>query len=439
MRKHLLLAFLFRFLFSQNEGTIYSTLADTPLGNSYSTNKINPDGLEVEELFPSLRFQDVSSDESKLLLNNSDSIFIYDFESLKNLNVNGANPLFTYYEDFIILSNGRKLLRYSLGDSSESIILDSIVTSLPGPSWIPRQFFILSPDKKDIISMKGTSWSEGDYFTTADSLEIIFSNIQNIEQTTVRTIPYTNCGFYWKEDGYLYFTDEYLYKFNIYDENEPIIQLTTETYDHIIPTNDKYLDKIVLAKDGELWSYDFIDDQVLLLGEFENNNGFFHVALRQTWSPDNQKVAIGTLFQVSVVNYPGNIIIYNMSTGSDTIIQENTYRNNLFWHGDSEQQVDLDRTKIPLTVNLDNAYPNPFNPITRINYELDQDIYVKLSIYDVLGNLVKNLVSEQKSAGSNFVNWNATNNEGQPVSAGMYLYSIETEGFRQTKKMILLK
>ena len=438
MRKHLLLAFLFRFLFSQNEGTIYSTLADTPLGNSYSTNKINPDGLEVEELFPSLRFQDVSSDESKLLLNNSDSIFIYDFESLKNLNVNGTNPLFTYYEDFIILSNGRKLLRYSLGDSSESIILDSIVTSLP-PPWIPRQFFILSPDKKDIISMKGTSWSEGDYFTTADSLEIIFSNIQNIEQTIVRTIPYTNCGFYWKEDGYLYFTDEYLYKFNIYDENEPIIQLTTETYDHIIPTNDKYLDKIVLAKDGELWSYDFIDDQVLLLGEFENNNGFFHVALRQTWSPDNQKVAIGTLFQVSVVNYPGNIIIYNMSTGSDTIIQENTYRNNLFWHGDSEQQVDLDRTKIPLTVNLDNAYPNPFNPITRINYELHQDIYVKLSIYDVLGNLVKNLVSEQKSAGSNFVNWNATNNEGQPVSAGMYLYSIETEGFRQTKKMILLK
>ena len=57
-------------------------------------------------------------------------------------------------------------------------------------------------------------------------------------------------------------------------------------------------------------------------------------------TPDNQKVVIGTLFQVSV-NYPGNIIIYNMSTGSDTIIQENTYRNNLFWYGDSEQQVDL--------------------------------------------------------------------------------------------------
>ena len=439
MRKHLSFIFLIGFLFSQYDGTIYSTLADTTFGTSYSTYKINPDGLEIENLFPSLRFQDVSSDESKLLLNNSDSIFIYDFESLKNLNINGANPLFTYYEDFIILSSGRKLLRFSLGDSSESIILDSIVTSLPGPSWIPRQFFILSPDKKDIISMKGSSWSEGDYFTTADSLEIIFSNIQNIEQTTIRTIPYTNCGFYWKEDGYLYFTDEYLYKFNIYDQNEPIIQLTTETYDHIIPTNDKYLDKIVLAKDGELWSYDFIDGQVLLLGEFENNNGFFHVALRQTWSPDNQKVAIGTSMQASVVNYPGNIIIYNMSTGSDSIIQENTYRNNLFWHGDLEQQVDIDRTNIPLTVSLDNAYPNPFNPITRINYELDQDIYVQLSIYDVLGNLVKNLVNTNQSSGFKSVQWNATDNFGQPVSAGVYLYQIEAGSFSQTKKMLLLK
>ena len=59
------------------------------------------------------------------VVNNSDSIFIYDFESLNNLNVNGTNALFTYYEEFIILHSEDKIIRYSLQDSSESLILDS--------------------------------------------------------------------------------------------------------------------------------------------------------------------------------------------------------------------------------------------------------------------------------------------------------------------------
>ena len=50
----------------------------------------------------------------------------------------------------------------------------------------------------------------------------------------------------------------------IFHANEPIIQLTSETYDYILPTNDKYLDKIILAKDEELWLYNFIDNQVCL-------------------------------------------------------------------------------------------------------------------------------------------------------------------------------
>ena len=432
MGKYLALIFSVGFVLSQNEGVIYSTLADTTFGNTYSTIKINPEGLEVEIILPSLRFQDVSFDESKILLNNSDSIFIYDFESLNNLNINGTTALFTYYEEFIILHSEDKIIRYSLEDSSESLILDSMVTFVGGPPWIPKSLFILSPDKKDVISLR----------KVADSLEIILSNIQNIEQTTIRTISYTNYGFYWREDDYLYYTDEHLYKFNIFNANEPIIQLTSETYDYILTTNDKYLDKIILAKDEELWLYNFIDNQVSLLGELENGteNGFdtFHEALRQTWSPDNQKVAIGTLMCVPLVR-PGDIIIYNTSTGSNSIIQENTYRNNLFWHGDSEEQVAIENINVSFRGSLDDAYPNPFNPITNINYELNRDAHVKLSVYDVLGNLVKNLVNEQKLVGNNSVNWDSTNKHGQKVSAGVYLYSIESGDFRQTKKMILLK
>ena len=57
----------------------------------------------------------------------------------------------------------------------------------------------------------------------------------------------------------------------------------------------------------------------------------------------------------------------------------------------------------------------------------------------MLGNEVNNLVDSNQSSGYKTVQWNAINNEGQPVSAGVYLYSIEAGDFRQTKKMILLK
>ena len=62
-----------------------------------------------------------------------------------------------------------------------------------------------------------------------------------------------------------------------------------------------------------------------------------------------------------------------------------------------------------------------------------------VTIYDVLGNVVNNLVNTKQSSGYKSVQWNATDNLGQPVSAGLYLYRIKTNDFRQTKKMVLLK
>ena len=84
-------------------------------------------------------------------------------------------------------------------------------------------------------------------------------------------------------------------------------------------------------------------------------------------------------------------------------------------------------------------YPNPFNPVTTLRYDLPEPSNVNIIIYDMLGRLVKNLVSSQQNAGYKSIQWNATNNTGQPVSAGLYLYSIEAGQFRQTKKMVLLK
>ena len=84
-------------------------------------------------------------------------------------------------------------------------------------------------------------------------------------------------------------------------------------------------------------------------------------------------------------------------------------------------------------------YPNPFNPVTHLRYNLPEDALVNITIYDMMGRQVSTLVSSQQTAGFKSVLWNATNDKGAPVSAGLYLYTIEAGQFRQTKKMVLLK
>jgi len=84
-------------------------------------------------------------------------------------------------------------------------------------------------------------------------------------------------------------------------------------------------------------------------------------------------------------------------------------------------------------------YPNPFNPVTHLRYNLPEDALVNITIYDMMGRQVSTLVSSQQTAGFKSVLWNATNDKGSPVSAGLYLYTIQARQFRQTKKMVLLK
>ena len=94
---------------------------------------------------------------------------------------------------------------------------------------------------------------------------------------------------------------------------------------------------------------------------------------------------------------------------------------------------------IPNIFSLHQNYPNPFNPFTSLRYDLPNDGLVNITIYDIIGRIVKTLVNSSQTAGHKLVRWNATNNRNEPVSAGIYLYTIQADGFRQTKKMVLLK
>jgi len=93
----------------------------------------------------------------------------------------------------------------------------------------------------------------------------------------------------------------------------------------------------------------------------------------------------------------------------------------------------------PTVFKLHQNYPNPFNPTTQISYALPKDELVTISIYDMSGRLVRTLVKSSQTAGYKSIRWNATNDRNEPVSAGLYLYTIQAGEFRHTKKMVLLK
>lgn len=99
----------------------------------------------------------------------------------------------------------------------------------------------------------------------------------------------------------------------------------------------------------------------------------------------------------------------------------------------------IDNDILPYKYILHQNFPNPFNPHTSIAYHLPIDGFVNIYIYDMNGRIVKTLVSAPQTAGFKAIQWNATNNRNEPVSAGLYLYTIQAREFRQTKKMVLLK
>jgi hypothetical protein len=104
-----------------------------------------------------------------------------------------------------------------------------------------------------------------------------------------------------------------------------------------------------------------------------------------------------------------------------------------------EEILSIQNEVIPTSFTLHQNYPNPFNPVTTLRYELPEQSHVTIVIFDMLGRTVRQLINTTQEAGYKSIIWNATNEYGKLVSAGVYLYQIKAGEFVQTKKMVLLK
>ena len=99
----------------------------------------------------------------------------------------------------------------------------------------------------------------------------------------------------------------------------------------------------------------------------------------------------------------------------------------------------MDMLAVPEEYHLTQNYPNPFNPTTTISFSIPSEGHVQVSVYDITGRLITSLVDGNLSEGYHDVIWDGTDMFGSNVSAGLYIYSLQTEGVSLTRKMVLMK
>ena len=150
----------------------------------------------------------------------------------------------------------------------------------------------------------------------------------------------------------------------------------------------------------------------------------------------------GNYSDYSIETDEGEILVIDMSgriDGEDKLISVEylVFRDKTISTGQLSNEEKA--KKYPQKFGLNHSYPNPFNPVTTITYDLPKNTSVNLSVYDIKGSRIATLINASEEGGHKKTIWNGTDDFGRSVSAGVYLCRMEAGKFKKTRKMLLLK
>lgn len=180
-----------------------------------------------------------------------------------------------------------------------------------------------------------------------------------------------------------------------------------------------------------------------------------HFVLKKTYINDSGKMTWYINISAGINEYTDNHIVIQKFGNTiakywvktvDWINQESPYSNmkSTSGLGPLWRQV-TEIENLPLEFALHENHPNPFNPITTIKYDLPEESFVELRIFDLLGREIRTLISRSEQAGYKSIIWNGENNMSNTVSSGIYIYtliakSLESDkDFHKTRKMLLMR
>ncbi len=161
--------------------------------------------------------------------------------------------------------------------------------------------------------------------------------------------------------------------------------------------------------------YAFSTNNDSLLQSYDNQTGIVTVSAEPGWS--------------------GIAVLRLVVTDPDTAIG----RDSVFVTVTPAMSVGDDDELLPQRFALHQNYPNPFNPATLIEYSVPRHSHVMITVYNVLGQEIEQLVNDERSAGRHSVFWDGKDERGQQVASGIYFYHMQAGEFVVTKKMVLLK
>lgn len=182
-----------------------------------------------------------------------------------------------------------------------------------------------------------------------------------------------------------------------------------------------------------------VDNAGFILEKSENNGPFHEIA---SWRNNDDLVGLGTSSQSQTYTFTdfeireGDIYIYRLwdedFAGSKQLNAEITVVASI-------EIKFVDQQFLPESTSLLSNYPNPFNPITYIPFELVKATSPKILIHDIQGRLIKEFLLGDLGIGRFEITWDGTNNLLQHVSSGIYIYTLVTENFNQSRRMLLLR
>jgi hypothetical protein len=111
----------------------------------------------------------------------------------------------------------------------------------------------------------------------------------------------------------------------------------------------------------------------------------------------------------------------------------------LMLYDPTQSSVEDESPNIPLTTQLYDNYPNPFNPTTTIRFDLAKAGPVKILIYNSIGQKVRTLFDGTQQAGKYDFIWDSRNDHGNRVGTGVYFFKMIADNYQMTKKMVLIK
>ncbi len=179
-----------------------------------------------------------------------------------------------------------------------------------------------------------------------------------------------------------------------------------------------------------LMLWDYVNDKEtpdsLLQYHFQSENDSLH------WSYNNK---YGRLIFSANKSYKGKCnFIVTVEDDSNAVAQDTILVNVGNLTG-----IIAEQEQIPKEYVLYQNYPNPFNPETTIKYGLPKNSEIEIQIFDLLGRKIKTLKIGPQKAGYYLLKWNGTDDAGNPVASGVYLYQLRAGNFVQTRKMILMR